>query len=114
MELYNGKATIAEVDTENLQKWQINPSKGAPLSEDEAAVTGEALAVIAPSSNKTIGVKSREYWGFRIVDPLLVPRAYCKPDEVAIGAYKDAARKNGAKVEDLKMDGVEFYREIRV
>ena len=80
----------------------------------EAAVTGEAVAVIAPSSNKTIGVKSREYWGFRIVDPLLVPRAYCKPDEVAIGAYKDAARKNGAKVEDLKMDGVEFYREIRV
>ena len=80
----------------------------------EAEVTGEAVAVIAPSSNKTIGVKSREYWGFRIVDPLLVPRAYCKPDEVAIGAYKDAARKNGAKVEDLKMDGVEFYREIRV
>ena len=37
MELYNGKATIAEVYTENLQKWQINPSKGAPLSEDEAA-----------------------------------------------------------------------------
>ena len=37
MELYNGKATIAEVYTENLQKWQINPSKGASLSEDEAA-----------------------------------------------------------------------------
>ena len=37
MELYNGKATIAEVYTENLQTWQIKPSKGAPLSEDEAA-----------------------------------------------------------------------------
>ena len=37
MELYNGKATISEVYTENLQTWQIKPSKGAPLSEDEAA-----------------------------------------------------------------------------
>lgn len=117
-DITEGLERVSKLATEYLTnkqaKLEAARKKAEEAAKAEAAVTGESVAVIAPSSNKTLGVKSREYWGFRIIDPLLVPRAYCKPDEVLIGQYKDNARKNGAKIEDLKLEGVEFYKEIRV
>jgi len=53
-------------------------------------------------------------WTFTITDPDAVPRAYCAPDEKAIRAYMDAAKKSGASIESLSIPGVAFRREIRV
>jgi hypothetical protein len=51
---------------------------------------------------------------FEITDADAVPRAYCAPDEKAIRAYMDAAKKSGASVESLAIPGVVFRKEIRV
>lgn len=110
----NEKARQAE---EARLKAEEERRKAEEAAKIEEAVTGEKVEV-APIAEtpkaKVTGVKAREYWGFKIVDPNAVPRAYCAPDTVAINAYKDEARKNGAKIEDLKIAGVEFYKEFRV
>ena len=60
MELYNGKAIIAEVYTENLQTWQIKPSKGAPLSEDEAAGSFNILFKVDTPNGDTFTLDAME------------------------------------------------------
>lgn len=127
--LVKGVERVQKLATEYLNRKAAEAEAARKAAEDErrkaleaakieAEVTGEKVEVkpveVAAPAPKVVGVKAREYWGFRIVDANAVPRAYCKPDEVAIRAYEDAARKNGAKVEDLKMEGVEFYREMRI
>lgn len=92
------------------------------VAEAEAALTGKEIAVPVPvlereaSASKPIvqGVTARTVWTFDIVDPDAVPRAYCAPDEKAIRAYMDAAKKSGASVESLSIPGVTFRKEIRV
>ena len=116
--LVKGVERVQKLTTEYLNRKAAEAEAARKAAEEaakvEAEVTGESVAVAKTEAPKVVGVKAREYWGFRIVDANAVPRAYCKPDEVAIRAYEDAARKNGAKVEDLKMEGVEFYREMRI
>lgn len=116
--LVKGVERVQKMATEYLNRKAAEAEAARKAAEEaakvEAEVTGESVAVAKTEAPKVVGVKAREYWGFRIVDANSVPRAYCKPDEVAIRAYEDAARKNGAKIEDLKMDGVEFYREMRI
>ena len=116
--LVKGVERVQKMATEYLNRKAAEAEAARKAAEEaakvEAEVTGESVAVAKTEALTVVGVKAREYWGFRIVDANAVPRAYCKPDEVAIRAYEDAARKNGAKVEDLKMDGVEFYREMRI
>jgi len=60
------------------------------------------------------GVTARTVWTFEITDADAVPRAYCTPDEKAIRAYMDAAKKSGASIESLSIPGVTFRKEIRV
>lgn len=91
-------------------------------AEAEAALTGNAVAVPAqmpdeePQKKTPIvqGVTARTVWTFTITDPDAVPRAYCAPDERAIRAYMDEAKKSGTSIESLKIPGVEFRKEIRV
>lgn len=92
------------------------------IAEAEAALTGKEIVVPVPvsereaSASKPIvqGVAARTVWTFDIVDPDAVPRAYCAPDEKAIRAYMDAAKKSGASIESLSIPGVTFRKEIRV
>lgn len=92
------------------------------IAEAEAALTGKEIAVPVPvsereaSASKPIvqGVTARTVWTFDVTDPDAVPRAYCAPDEKAIRAYMDAAKKSGASIESLSIPGVAFRKEIRV
>lgn len=92
------------------------------IAEVEAALTGKEVAVpmpvAEPESQKKSpivqGVTARTVWTFEITDADAVPRAYCAPDEKAIRAYMDAAKKSGASVESLAIPGVAFRKEIRV
>jgi len=91
------------------------------VAEAEAALTGKEIAVPVPvaeeSQKKTPivqGVTARTVWTFEITDADAVPRAYCTPDEKAIRAYMDAAKKSGASIESLSIPGVTFRKEIRV
>lgn len=92
------------------------------IAEAEAALTGKEIVVPVPvseqeaSASKPIvqGVTARTVWTFDVTDPDAVPRAYCVPDEKAIRAYMDAAKKSGASIESLSIPGVAFRKEIRV
>lgn len=92
------------------------------IAEAEAALTGKEIVVPVPvseqeaSASKPIvqGVTARTVWTFEITDADAVPRAYCAPDEKAIRAYMDAAKKSGASIESLSIPGVTFRKEIRV
>lgn len=91
------------------------------IAEAEAALTGKEIVVPVPVAEEpqkkspiVQGVAARTVWTFDIVDPDAVPRAYCAPDEKAIRAYMDAAKKSGASIESLSIPGVAFRREIRV
>lgn len=92
------------------------------IAEAEAALTGKEVAVPVsvaepePQKKSPIvqGVTSRTVWTFEVVDADAVPRAYCAPDEKAIRAYMDAAKKSGASVESLAIPGIVFRKEIRV
>ena len=91
------------------------------IAEAEAALTGKEIAVPVPVADEpqkkspiVQGVTARTVWTFEIVDTDAVPRAYCAPDEKAIRAYMDAAKKSGASIESLAIPGVAFRKEIRV
>lgn len=91
------------------------------IAEAEAVLTGKEIAVPVPVAEEpqkkspiVQGVTVRTVWTFDIVDPDAVPRAYCAPDEKAIRAYMDAAKKSGASIESLSIPGVAFRKEIRV
>jgi hypothetical protein len=91
------------------------------IAEAEAALTGKEIAVPVPiaeepqkRSSIVQGVTARTVWTFDVTDPDAVPRAYCAPDEKAIRAYMDAAKKSGASIESLSIQGVAFRKEIRV
>lgn len=91
------------------------------IAEAEAVLTGKEIAVPVPvveepqkKSPIVQGVTARTVWTFDIVDPDAVPRAYCAPDEKAIRAYMDSAKKSGASIESLSIPGVAFRKEIRV
>lgn len=92
------------------------------IAEAEAALTGKEVAVPVPVSEPepqkkspiVQGVTARTVWTFEIVNADAVPRPYCAPDEKAIRAYMDAAKKSGASVESLEIPGVVFRKEIRV
>lgn len=91
------------------------------IAEAEAALTGKEIAVPVPVAEEpqkktpiVQGVTARTVWTFEITDADAVPRAYCAPDEKAIRAYMDAAKKSGASVESLAIPGVAFRKEIRV
>ena len=63
------------------------------LDEAEAASQAQAVATIEAPAPMTKGVKTdsgsireREVWVFQVVDPALVPRTFCVPDEKAIRA----------------------------
>lgn len=91
------------------------------IAEAEAALTGKEIAVPVPVAEEpqkktpiVQGVTASTVWTFDIVDPDAVPRAYCAPDEKAIRAYMDAAKKSGASIESLSIPGVAFRKEIRV
>lgn len=91
------------------------------IAEAEAALTGKEIAVPVPVAEEpqkktpiVQGVTTRTVWTFEITDADAVPRAYCAPDEKAIRAYMDAAKKSGASIESLSIPGVTFRKEIRV
>lgn len=92
------------------------------IAEAEAALTGKEVAVavpvVEPEPQKKApivqGVTARTVWTFEITDADAVPRVYCSPDEKFIRAYMDAAKKSGASIEELKIPGVAFRKEIRV
>lgn len=92
------------------------------IAEAEAALTGREIAVPVPVADAepqkkapiVHGVTARTVWMFEVTDPDAVPRAYCAPDEKAIRAYMDAARKSGASIESLAIPGVAFRKETRV
>lgn len=91
------------------------------IAEAEVALTGNEISVPVPvveepqkKSPIVQGVTARTVWTFEITDADAVPRAYCAPDEKAIRAYMDAAKKSGASVESLAIPGVVFRKEIRV
>lgn len=92
------------------------------IAEAEAALTGKEIAVPVPvaepepqkKSPIVQGVTTRTVWTFEIVDADSVPRVYCSPDEKFIRAYMDAAKKSGASIEELKIPGVAFRKEIHV
>lgn len=97
--------------------------KAEEVAAAEAALTGKTIVVPEVVAEPTEhcqktplvrGVTSRTVWTFDIVDPDAVPRAYCSPDEKAIRAYMDAAKKSGASIESLSIPGVTFRKEIRV
>ena len=91
-------------------------------AEAEAALTGNAVAVPVqmpdeePQKKTPIvqGVTARTVWTFEIVNPDLVPRAYCAPDEKVIREYMNAVKSSGADIDALKIPGVAFRNEIRV
>lgn len=91
-------------------------------AEAEAALTGNAVAVPVqmpdeePQKKTPIvqGVTARTVWTFEIVNPDLVPRAYCVPDEKVIREYMNAVKSSGADIDALKIPGVAFRKEIRV
>lgn len=95
--------------------------KAEEAAAAESALTGRAVEVPtvveqaqAPSGPIVRGVTARTLWTFAVTDPDSVPRAYCSPDEKLIRAYMDAAKKSGASVESLSIQGIEFRKEIRV
>jgi len=96
--------------------------KAAEAAAAESALTGNAVAapaVAAPEPEEKSGpivrgVTARTVWTFEVVDSDAVPRAYCAPDEKAIRAYMNAAKKSGASVDSLSLPGVVFRKEIRV
>lgn len=83
----------------------------------EAMVTGSEVAVPTAdpvkASKVVDGVSARTVWTFRIVDPDLVPRAYCSPDESAIREYMNAVKRGGGDLSALNIPGVSFAAEIR-
>lgn len=94
---------------------QEEAARAVEIAEAEAAFGGDAQvpAPVVPSK-PVAGVKSREYWGWKIVDAAKVPRQYCTPDPKLINEYRDAVKRNGGSFESLAIPGVEFTKEFRV
>ena len=84
----------------------------------ESALTGRNVAPVvvdeAKAGKPVDGISSRTVWTFDVVDPALVPRAYCVPDQALIRSYMNDAKKNGAKIEDLCVPGVRFRVDVRI
>jgi hypothetical protein len=65
-------------------------------------------AVIIPEEPVKLMTSSRKVWKFEIIEPELVPRNFCSPDESKIRAYLKE-NKDGAN-----MPGVRFFEELTV
>lgn len=78
-------------------------------TEQAEAVIAAPIApppVVLPSTvPKSEGVSVRENWTMRIVDPALVPREWCIPDEKALKARARSQRQAAVGT----VPGVEFY-----
>lgn len=67
-----------------------------------------AAAPVVPEAPRAEGVSLTESWKFEIIDPAAVPREFCKPDEVKIGALVRGSK--GA----FKIPGVRAWSEKSV
>ena len=106
---------------EEAEKAEAEARKAAALSR----LTGKKMEVVEPPVAPVVieqekkrpivsGVKTRETWTFTIVDAGLVPREYCKPDEVVIRKYVQSMKDAGAPIENLHVEGVEFKKQLSV
>ncbi len=77
----------------------------ARAAAEAVATQTVALAAIPPPPVAPAGVTAKRVWKFRIVDPLLVPRHLCSPDEKKIKAHGPGPGE---------MPGVEWYEESEV
>lgn len=85
------------------------------VAEMEAMLSGDDVVHHDERKQKLVeGVTTRTTWSFRIVDPNLVPRAYCCPDEAAIRAYMSEAKRGGTDISSLGIPGVEFFKKVSV
>lgn len=123
-----GEYVTAKAKAEEEARLAAEAARAAELrqaqleAEAEAALTGNAVAVPVPVPDESEqkrgpivqGVTARTAWMFEIVNPDLVPRAYCSPDEKAIREYMNAVKSSGADIDALKIPGVAFRKEIRV
>lgn len=123
-----GEYVTAKAKAEEEARLAAEAARAAELrqaqleAEAEAALTGNAVAVPVPVPDESEqkrgpivqGVTARTVWTFEIVNPDLVPRAYCVPDEKAIREYMNSVRSSGADIDALKIPGVAFRKEIRV
>lgn len=100
-------AIIGGYNTRKLEarREALADAQAAARQRDTAAVT-EALNVRQENTQQKLdGVRVKLKWIATVVDPELVPREWCKPDDQAIGAHARGFQENDTPT---PIAGVEF------
>jgi hypothetical protein len=105
-------ARAGEVKKREQARLQKEIEEHERLQREQAAKDAEALKAsvqevkVAPATPKIAGLRQRQNWRYRIVDPTKVPREYLMPDEQKIGQAVRAWKKAGEVI-----PGIEAYAE---
>ena len=96
------------------RKEAAKAAEAAEAAKAEAMLTGNVPSMPESSSPAVAGVKARVAWDFAIVEPELVPRAYCSPDERLIREYANAVKRSGGSIDELHIPGVVFVEVAKI
>lgn len=104
----------AKADEEAKMASMFGADGAAPSAPEEPEVVEPE--VVEPEKKKPVvqGVTVRTSWQLEVVNPNLVPREFCSPDEKKIREWMTNQKQNGLTVDMLHIDGVVFTEKVSV
>jgi hypothetical protein len=99
---------------EEARKQALLEAQKAAQSQEKAVFVEKMEKAADNQAPEAAGTHTREVMCFEVVDPSLVPRHYCTPDDKKIRAALDNVTDNVGEKSLLTIPGVRVWKETKV